>query len=202
VQIMDRIEGINGMSLPWERQLDGPTRRKIGIFKRIVCLLLSRNPADRPTMAQFVAKCDSMLVQSVTEIDLFQPPARGFVPTQPVPAQKAQTLPRQQPRISPSPPTATRTPVSPQQIHRHPSAPQRLQHAPSQLKRASNVVAASRYTPQSPRAQPSGVALMQLEEMWNRVQELGMAAQNFVTPDFSGNISMDSSLVRMGLRVA
>ena len=43
MQTMDRIEGKNGQCLPWELQLDPTTRRKVGVFKRIVWSLLSRS---------------------------------------------------------------------------------------------------------------------------------------------------------------
>lgn len=70
LQVMDRIEGRNGLQLPWDASALTPTnRRKLGIFKQSVTMLLSRDPALRPSMAQFCESCDQVLAGSTTVDD-------------------------------------------------------------------------------------------------------------------------------------
>jgi hypothetical protein len=67
VQVMDRIQGLNGKELPWEGARLTPTaRRQLGIFKNSVMQLLSRDPAERPSMEQFCVTCNSVLAGSTT----------------------------------------------------------------------------------------------------------------------------------------
>lgn len=45
LQVMDRIEGVNGLMLPWERDTTPAVRRQLGVFKDSVLQLLSRESA-------------------------------------------------------------------------------------------------------------------------------------------------------------
>jgi serine/threonine protein kinase len=65
MQAMDRIEGLNGKQLPWEGQ--GNTRairKRLGIFKAPIISLLSRDPLERPSMAEFCNSCNRVLAGS------------------------------------------------------------------------------------------------------------------------------------------
>lgn len=67
-QVMDEIQGVNGQLLPFEGALlTTKIKRRLGVFKNLVLLLLARNPEDRPTMAQFCASCDRVLAGSTTD---------------------------------------------------------------------------------------------------------------------------------------
>jgi hypothetical protein len=62
MQVMDHIEGRNGMHLPWEGEsLTAVNRSRLGVFRGVVLMLLSRDPADRPSMEQFCKTCDRVL---------------------------------------------------------------------------------------------------------------------------------------------
>jgi hypothetical protein len=59
---MDRIQGLNGLKLPWERGRVTPAViRRLGIFKDPIMRLLSRNPFKRPSMSEFCDFCFRLL---------------------------------------------------------------------------------------------------------------------------------------------
>jgi serine/threonine protein kinase len=65
VQVMDRIEGLNGKELPWEgKSLTPAIRRRLGVFKVTITSLLSRDPAARPSMNKFCEICNRVLAGS------------------------------------------------------------------------------------------------------------------------------------------
>jgi hypothetical protein len=65
--VMDCIEGLNGQELPWEGKGITPAiRRRLGIFKAPITSLLSRDPAERPSMSEFVDSCNRMLAGSTS----------------------------------------------------------------------------------------------------------------------------------------
>lgn len=67
MQVMDRIEGVNGMELPWEgTSLTPDNRRQLGIFKATMLTLLSRDPVNRPSMEQFCESCNRVLACSTS----------------------------------------------------------------------------------------------------------------------------------------
>lgn len=61
---MDHIQGMNGLQLPWEGTVQPAVRRQLGIFKGNVLHLLARDPAERPSMAEFCRSCDRALAGS------------------------------------------------------------------------------------------------------------------------------------------
>ena len=67
VQVMDRIEGMNGQQLPWEgTDLTPAHRRRLGVFKASIVQLLARDPAQRPSMQHFCDSCNRVLAGSTT----------------------------------------------------------------------------------------------------------------------------------------
>jgi hypothetical protein len=67
MQVMDRIEGLNGQELPWEREgITTVIKRCLGIFKTPIISLLSRNPSERPSMSQFCDSCNRVLAGSTS----------------------------------------------------------------------------------------------------------------------------------------
>ena len=67
VQVMDRIEGMHGLQLPWEDAcMTAVNRRKLGVFRGSVMELLSRDPSQRPSMEQFCESCDRVLAGTTT----------------------------------------------------------------------------------------------------------------------------------------
>lgn len=66
LQVMDRIEGRNGLQLPWEGTMPPVVRRKLGVFKASVLKLLARDPAERPSMKEFCTSCDRVLAGSTS----------------------------------------------------------------------------------------------------------------------------------------
>jgi serine/threonine protein kinase len=60
LQVMDRIEGLNGKELPWEgKRLTPAIRRSLGVFRAPILKLLSRDPIERPSMSEFCHSCSS-----------------------------------------------------------------------------------------------------------------------------------------------
>lgn len=80
VQVMDRIQGQNGLSLPWEGTLSPVVRRQLGIFRASVLQLLSRNPSERPSMAEFCVSCDRVLAGS-TSVQLWNIDSGWCIPS-------------------------------------------------------------------------------------------------------------------------
>jgi hypothetical protein len=67
VQVMDQIEGVNGRQLPWEgAKLTSHNRRRLGLFRASISMLLSRDPAKRPSMEEFCDACDRVLAGSIS----------------------------------------------------------------------------------------------------------------------------------------
>jgi hypothetical protein len=67
VQVMDRIEGLNGKELPWEgKGLTPAIRRSLGVFRAPILKLLSRDPAQRPSMSEFCHSCNRVLAGSTS----------------------------------------------------------------------------------------------------------------------------------------
>lgn len=66
VQVMARIEGVNGLQLPWEGTLSPKLRRRLGIFRDVLLHLLARDPEQRPSMKQFCVSCDRVLAGSTS----------------------------------------------------------------------------------------------------------------------------------------
>lgn len=67
VQVMDCIEGLNGLQLPWEGDsLTAENRRKLGIFRGSITALLARDPAKRPSMEDFCESCNQVLAGSTS----------------------------------------------------------------------------------------------------------------------------------------
>lgn len=58
---MDRIEGLNGLSLPWEGSLPPAKRRMLGNLTDHILKLLSRNPDNRPSAEAFFVSCNQVL---------------------------------------------------------------------------------------------------------------------------------------------
>ena len=62
VQVMDRIEGMNGQQLPWEgTDLTPAHRRRLGVFKASIVQLLARDPAQRPPCSTSVTPATACL---------------------------------------------------------------------------------------------------------------------------------------------
>lgn len=61
MQAMDRIQGLNGLQLPWEGTLTPAVRRQLRVFRGTVLKLLARDPAERPSMQEFCTSCDRVL---------------------------------------------------------------------------------------------------------------------------------------------
>lgn len=59
--MMDQIEAVKGMQLPWENALSQEVHNQLGVFRKHVLKLLARDPAERPSMEEFCASCDCML---------------------------------------------------------------------------------------------------------------------------------------------
>lgn len=67
MQVMDQIEGVNETELPWEGTLlTAANRKQLGIFRPTIMSLLSRDPAERPSMAQFCDTCNRVLAGSTS----------------------------------------------------------------------------------------------------------------------------------------
>jgi hypothetical protein len=67
MQVMDHIQGVNGKRLPWEAgNLTPANRRRLGVFKSSVLMLLSRDPAERPSMERFCEQCNRVLAGSTS----------------------------------------------------------------------------------------------------------------------------------------
>ena len=66
LQVMDRIEGLNGLQMPWEGTLPPALRRQLGIFKTHVLQLLARDASQRPSMDDFCMACDRALAGSTS----------------------------------------------------------------------------------------------------------------------------------------
>lgn len=66
LQVMARIEGLQGLQLPWEGAMAPEVRRQLGIFKDSVLQLLARKPESRPSMEEFCVTCDRVLAGSTT----------------------------------------------------------------------------------------------------------------------------------------
>jgi hypothetical protein len=65
MQVMDQIEGLNGKLLPWEgANMTDEIRSCLGLFKESLLMLLSRDPAKRPSIELFYKTCASMLAGS------------------------------------------------------------------------------------------------------------------------------------------
>lgn len=65
-KVMDRIEGLNGLQLPWEGTLPPAVRKQLGIFKNHVLQLLARDASQRPSMDDFCMACDRALAGSTS----------------------------------------------------------------------------------------------------------------------------------------
>lgn len=64
---MDCMQGENGRQLPWEGDDFTPVnRRRLGVFRDIRMLLLARDSAARPSMAEFCDTCDRVLAGNTT----------------------------------------------------------------------------------------------------------------------------------------
>jgi hypothetical protein len=64
---MDRIQGRNGLQLPWEgASLTAENKKRLAIFKGSVLMLLSRNPSELPAMERFCTVCNNVLAGSTT----------------------------------------------------------------------------------------------------------------------------------------
>jgi hypothetical protein len=62
MQVLDKIEGRNGKQLPWEgASLSVHSKTCLGLFRESLLMLLSRDPAMRPSMKQFYRSCDNVL---------------------------------------------------------------------------------------------------------------------------------------------
>lgn len=61
---MDRLQGLNGLQLPWEGTLSPEVRKQLGIFRGIVLKLLHRDPAKRPSMKEVCVHCDRVFGES------------------------------------------------------------------------------------------------------------------------------------------
>lgn len=66
VQVMDRIEGVQGLQLPWEGTLSPAVRTQLGIFRSSVLKLLARDPDERPSLEEFCVSCDRVLAGTTT----------------------------------------------------------------------------------------------------------------------------------------
>ena len=67
LQVMDRIEGLQGRTLPWEGAcMTVSNKRKLGVFRNSIVALLSRDPSRRPSMATFCDACNRVLAGSIT----------------------------------------------------------------------------------------------------------------------------------------
>ena len=65
---MDRITGANEKQLPWEEEKNRAYfRKKLGMFRNTLLQLVHRDPAGRPTMQQFSAACENILVKSTVD---------------------------------------------------------------------------------------------------------------------------------------
>jgi hypothetical protein len=68
MQVMDQIEGHNGKLLPWESvNMTDEISSCLGLFKESLLLLLSRDPAMRPSMELFYKTCANMLAGNTVE---------------------------------------------------------------------------------------------------------------------------------------
>jgi hypothetical protein len=62
MQVMDQIEGRNGKLLPWEgANMTAEIRSCLGLFNESLLMLLSRDPAMRPSMELFYKTCANIL---------------------------------------------------------------------------------------------------------------------------------------------
>jgi hypothetical protein len=69
MQVMDQIEGVNGMQLPWEGEnLTEINRKKMSLYKGALLQLLDRNPLKRPTMRAFHRTCQNILGDVSTSV--------------------------------------------------------------------------------------------------------------------------------------
>lgn len=66
MQAMNRIEGVNGLTLPWEGTMTADARKQLGIFRDTILQLLLREPVHRPSMKQFCLSCERVLAGSTT----------------------------------------------------------------------------------------------------------------------------------------
>lgn len=67
VQVMDQIQGVNGGEMPWEgSRLTREKRNALGVFRDSLLMLLNRDPALRPSMAQFCETCNLVLAGAPT----------------------------------------------------------------------------------------------------------------------------------------
>ena len=67
VQVMDRIEGLKGLQLPWEEgSLSREHKRQLGVWRECVVSLLSREAKERPSMAAFCDACNRVLSAAST----------------------------------------------------------------------------------------------------------------------------------------
>ena len=67
MQVLDRNEGMHGQHLPWEDAcMTATNRRNLGVFRGILMALLSRDPAERPSMEKFCESCDRVLASTTT----------------------------------------------------------------------------------------------------------------------------------------
>jgi hypothetical protein len=57
VQVIDQLRGKR--LLPWE-DMTLEARRKLGVFRAPMLRLLSRDPDERPSMAEFCEMCNSI----------------------------------------------------------------------------------------------------------------------------------------------
>lgn len=69
--MMDRIMGERGLQMPWEgAQMTRSLRRKLGVFKDALMQLVDRDPAKRPSMADFCHTCNQVLGGTSMTMDL------------------------------------------------------------------------------------------------------------------------------------
>ena len=67
LQVMDRIQGLNGLELPWDANvLSAQDQRRMGVFTASITALLSKDPSQRPSMEQFCESCNKVLAGSTS----------------------------------------------------------------------------------------------------------------------------------------
>lgn len=67
VQVMDQIQGVNGQKMAWEgSKLTSKKRNALGVFRNSLLKLLNREPALRPSMAEFCDTCNRVLTGGTT----------------------------------------------------------------------------------------------------------------------------------------
>ena len=67
LQVMDRIEGRQDGTLPWEDACMTATySRRLGVFRNSLMALVSRDPSQRPSLAHFCATCHRVLAGSTS----------------------------------------------------------------------------------------------------------------------------------------